>query len=248
MVAVFVHGVPETPAVWEPLLAHVRRADVVALQLPGFGAPAPTGWTATKEEYVAWLIAELEAIGEPVDLVAHDWGGGFGVRVATTRPDLLRSWVTDVTGLFHPDYQWHAFAQIWQTQGEGEKYFADTLALPPETRAELYESVGMTPDVALTLGRAIDDEMASCILRLYRSSVQPALAEWGRLAEKAAARPGMALCPSADPFAGDNTLAIDMGHRMGARVVELEGAGHWWMLHDPAAKAALLHEFWSTVD
>ena len=97
MPTVLVHGVPETPALWDPLRAHLAREEVVALQLPGFGCSRPAGFGATKEEYVSWLVAELEkarADGE-IDLVGHDWGGGFVVRVVSTRPDLVRSWVTD---------------------------------------------------------------------------------------------------------------------------------------------------------
>src|SRR5688500_1050200 len=128
MPVVLVHGVPETPAIWNDLRKHLQRDDVVALQLPGFGCPAPDGWTATKEEYVAWLARELEAIDEPVDLLGHDWGGGFTVRLVSTRPDLVRSWVTDAAGIGHPGFEWHAFAKIWQTPGEGEKFMDDQLA------------------------------------------------------------------------------------------------------------------------
>jgi pimeloyl-ACP methyl ester carboxylesterase len=247
MTAVFMHGVPETPAVWGPLLPHIKRTDFVTLHLPGFGIPSPEGWTATKEEYVLWLIDQLEAIGEPVDLVGHDWGGGFGYRVITTRPDLIRSWVIDVAGLFHPDYQWHAFANIWQTPEEGEKYFADTLALPVESRAQLYESVGMTPEVAMALGAAIDEEMARCILALYRSAIQPTLVAWGKNAEAAAVRPGLVMVPTADPFSSDSTLAVETAERMGATVQKLEGSGHWWMHDDPAGKAAMLESFWASL-
>lgn len=35
MPAVFAHGVPEVPAVWDPLLSRLSRTDVVALRLPG---------------------------------------------------------------------------------------------------------------------------------------------------------------------------------------------------------------------
>jgi len=35
MTAVFVHGVPETPAVWRGLLAALDRPDSVVLSLPG---------------------------------------------------------------------------------------------------------------------------------------------------------------------------------------------------------------------
>jgi len=49
--AVFVHGVPETPAVWHGLLAALDRPDAVALSLPGFdGARPPVSerrWTST---------------------------------------------------------------------------------------------------------------------------------------------------------------------------------------------------------
>ena len=63
MPAVLVHGVPETPVVWDPLRACLSRTDVAALRLPGFGAPAPSGFKATKEDYMQWLTAELEREG-----------------------------------------------------------------------------------------------------------------------------------------------------------------------------------------
>ena len=74
MPAVLIHGVPDTPRLWDKLRAHLSRRDVLAPALPGFGCPAPDGFAATKEAYVDWLVAELERVGEPVDLVGHDWG------------------------------------------------------------------------------------------------------------------------------------------------------------------------------
>jgi pimeloyl-ACP methyl ester carboxylesterase len=69
--------------------------------------------------------------------------------------------------------------------------------------------------------------------------------EWGRDAEAARARPGLVLSPSEDPFTGGSELARRMADRMGARFEELDGLGHWWMLHDPARGARLLEEFWA---
>jgi pimeloyl-ACP methyl ester carboxylesterase len=247
MTAVFVHGNPETPAVWGPVLAVLGRDDVVALQLPGFGIPTPPGFSATKEAYTEWLVTELEAIGEPVDLVGHDWGGGFTLRVACTRPDLLRSWVSDVAGLLDPEYVWHDFAQIWQTPGAGEQYFADTLSQPPEAVAALYESVGVTPDAALAFAQAADDEMARCILALYRSAAQPAMAEWGKDAEQAKARPGHVIVPADDPFTGGTEMPLRSAARLGATTTVLEGVGHWWMLQAPERGAQVLRDFWATL-
>ena len=248
MVAVLVHGNPETPAIWRPLVSHLRRSDVVTLHLPGFGVPVPDGFDMTKEAYVDWLVGELEAIGEPVDLVGHDWGGGFTFRVATTRPDLLRSWVCDVAGLAHPDYVWHDFAQIWQTPGAGEEFFESTNGQPREDRLAMMEAIGITPDVAPELVDAAGPLMAQCVLTLYRSAAQPAMVEWGRLADAARERPGLVIAPADDHFAGGTTMAEEMAVRMGARCEVLDGLGHWWMLGDPVRGAAVLDDFWESLD
>jgi pimeloyl-ACP methyl ester carboxylesterase len=244
MPAVFVHGNPETPVVWDPLLVELDRGDVVNLQLPGFGAPAPAGFAATKEDYVDWLTAELESLGDAADLVGHDWGGGFVLRVACVRPELIRSWVSDVAGLLDPEYVWHDFAQLWQSAA-GEQWVADTLAQPRQARVELLQSVGVTADAAAVFTDALDEEMGRCILALYRSAAQPAMAEWGRAAEAASARPGLVIAPTDDPFTGGTELARRVAERMGARFESLDGLGHWWMLEDPARGARLLQDFWA---
>ena len=73
MTAVFVHGVPETPSVWDPLVEHLTRQDTEQLQLPGFGCPLPDGFEPTMHRYAAWLSEALAGFDE-VDLVVHDWG------------------------------------------------------------------------------------------------------------------------------------------------------------------------------
>lgn len=57
--------------------------------------------------------------------------------VATARPDLLRSWASDVDGVFDPDYVWHEFAQVWQAPGSGEGWVEQMLALPDDEVAAL---------------------------------------------------------------------------------------------------------------
>ena len=143
MTAVFVHGVPETPAVWRGLLAALDRPDTVALSLPGFDSARPAGFGATMEEYADWLAAQLERLGGPVDLVGHDWGGGFVVRVVSTRPELVRSWVTDAAGIGDVEFEWHDFAKIWQTPQAGEDFWDQQLAAPAEERAGVFEMFGV---------------------------------------------------------------------------------------------------------
>lgn len=127
---------------------------MVCLSPPGFGAPVPDGFGATVGEYRDWLAGELESIGEPVHLAGHDWGGGHVVNVALSRPDLLRSWATDVLGIFDPDYAWHDRAQVWQTPGEGEKLVASMMGGTAADRAGRMTGLGLPPAAAEALAAA----------------------------------------------------------------------------------------------
>lgn len=247
MTIVLVHGNPESSVVWESLVQALDRDDVVRLSPPGFGAPVPEGWGATVEEYRDWLIAELTALGEPVDLVGHDWGGGHVLNVAMARPDLLRSWCTDVAGVYDPSYVWHDLARLWQTPGEGERVVADMISTPFPERAAGLIGAGMAPDIADLLAPAIDEDMGRCILALYRSAAQPRMSELGRGLAAAAQRPGLVLYASADPYVGTEAMHRRSAERAGARVKELPDLGHWWMTQDPDRGAAALTRFWSSL-
>jgi pimeloyl-ACP methyl ester carboxylesterase len=248
MTVVFVHGNPETPAIWGPLFNELDRDDVVALALPGFGCSLPNNFTPTKEGYVAWLVEQLEAIGHPVDLVGHDWGGGFALRVAMTRPDLLRSWVTDVAHLLHPDEVWHDVAVAWQTPNVGEAFFTQMLATPVEVREARYIALGIPEPTASQLVAAANERMAQCVLTLYRSAIQPAMVQWGHDAELAAARPGLCIIPALDPYARDQSFAVSMAVRMSAQIAHLPDQRHWWMLNAPQQAASILSKFWAGLD
>jgi pimeloyl-ACP methyl ester carboxylesterase len=245
MTAVFVHGNPETSAVWGPLLAELGRDDAICLSPPGFGAPLPDGFGATMVEYRDWLVGELEPLGGPVDLVGHDWGGGHVVNVAMTRPDLLRSWATDIIGVFDPDYVWHPLAQIWQQDGPGEELVEAMMSGPLADRAARLGQFGITPAVAEQLAAGQGPEMGRAILALYRSAAQPAVADLGRGLEAAAQRPGLSILATGDDMVGSDEQRKRSAERAGARTEVLDGLGHWWMVQDPARGAAVLREFWA---
>ena len=250
MTIVLVHGNPETDAIWGPLvdvLARDGRDDIVRLSPPGFGAPLPDGFAATYHDYRDWLEEQLAAFDEPIDLVGHDWGGGHVMNVVMHRPELVRSWASDVVGLFDPDYVWHDLAQVWQTPGEGEQLVDTLMEGTLEDRTERMASMGIPQDVATSIAAAQGPEMGQAILSLYRSARQPALAEAGRALENAAARPGLSLLATDDPYVGSDELRRRAADRAGARTEVLDGLGHWWMLQDPARGAAALTGFWDTL-
>jgi pimeloyl-ACP methyl ester carboxylesterase len=244
MTAVFVHGVPETAQLWDKVRAELAGVESVAVSLPGFGAPVPAGFDATMDEYADWLVGEVEAVGEPVDLVGHDWGGLLTGRLISIRPDLLRSWVSDAMGGFDPDWEWHQFAQIWQTPGDGEEFFAGIRALPLDAQAETFVPMGVPKDDALAMVEANDETTVDCILKLYRSAVD-VKTQWGPSLGKAPA-PGLVLLPTDDPF-NDEGRVRRVAERAGARVETFDGVGHFWPYQAPEQGAARLRDFWASL-
>jgi pimeloyl-ACP methyl ester carboxylesterase len=238
MPSVLVHGVPDTPHLWAPVRSHLSRDDVLAPALPGFVGGEPEGWPATKEAYADWLVAELEAVGEPVDLVGHDWGGILCVRVATTRPDLVRTLVVGGCPV-DPDYVWHEFAQLLQQPEVGEQV---TEGITPETMGPGLEAAGLPEDVAAEAAARITPTMAQCILRLYRSAVHVGT-DWP--IPEGLPFSSLLLWGGDDPYV-PLPIAESMARRLGADGVHVfEGCGHWWPAERPSEVALLLEQHWA---
>ncbi|HEY2041307.1 MAG TPA: alpha/beta hydrolase [Jatrophihabitans sp.] len=247
MPIVFVHGVPETAAIWGPLCQELERTDVITLSPPGFGSPVPEGFGATADDYLEWLIAELRHIDGPIDLVGHDWGGSHVQRVAATRPDLIRSWCNDVAGSSDPTYVWHDLAQTWQTPGAGEAAVEEMFGAPFDDQVAALIAVGMTDEAAEASAKAGGPEMARCILALYRSATDLTGVDWGFGLDPAARKPGLVINAPEDPFVGGPEFAHRAAVRFGAQEVVLDGLGHWWMMQDPKRGAAALNGFYANL-
>jgi len=247
MPRVFVHGVPETSALWRVLFDELERRgvqDLVALSPPGFGSAVPAGFEPSQVAYRDWLIRELESLGGNIDLVGHDWGAGHVYGVLAERPDLLRSWAADCAGLVHHDYVWHDLAEAWQTPEAGEQAVAAMFGMPVEQRAATWTSLGMREDIAQAVAAEQDEEMGRCILALYRSAKQPAMAALGERLRGSAKRPGLVLIASEDPYTGTPEMCASVATDVGARSVTLEGLGHWWMFDGARAAADALVPHW----
>ena len=241
MRAVFVHGVADTYRVWDEVRAHLRHRDTEALALPGFGTAVRLDFRADKESYVSWIIEQLERLPTPVDLVGHDWGAMFALRVASLRPDLIRT-VAAGNGPVSKDFEWHALAKVWQTPGQGEAFMRE---LDSGKLAGILQSLGVGAEAAKNAADQVDDRMKDCILKLYRSAVhvgeewqpglaqvrRPALIFWGKNDNE---------CPV--------RLAYDMAANLPAsQVVELD-CGHWVPLQEPEKLATLLEQHWISAE
>lgn len=244
----FLHGVPDSPAIWGPLLAALDLGDtpVVVPALPGFTAPLPAGFPATKKAYADWAIDQVAALFAqhgPIDIVGHDWGALIAQRVAMLRPDLLRSWAVS-NAVIDPDYRGHRVARIWNTPILGEIFMA--LSKPAALAKGLAEQ-GMPADIA-------DEEAVQwanrdkrrAILKLYRSAKGLSFEhDWARDIGRLPAN-GALIWGAGDPYV-ELSVAERFARRTGTPLTVIDGAGHWAIAERPADVAAALHGFWATL-
>jgi pimeloyl-ACP methyl ester carboxylesterase len=232
--AVFVHGVPDTFELWDPLLAEVARDDTITLRLPGFSAPVPDGFDCTKESYAGWVADQMREVGEPVDLVGHDWGAMLCQRVAVMHSDLVRTY-TLVNGGVGGPIKWHDLALQWQTPEVGEQVME---MMTPELVEPVMRDAGH-PDPAGCAAH-VDDTMKAAILKLYRSAVDVG-ADWAP--HGTLDRPGLVLWGRDDPFAKPKR-GEEVAAALGTRCVVVDG-GHWAIFDRPVETARLLEEHWA---
>jgi pimeloyl-ACP methyl ester carboxylesterase len=240
MPAVFVHGVPDTYRMWDRVRSHLQRADVVALAMPGFDAPVPAGFDASKEAYADWLVGALDAIGEPVDLVGHDWGSLLVQRAASLRPTLIRSLACG-SGPVDRDYVWHDLAQMWQTPDVGEELMA---GFTPDAMVAVL-AAETDQEAAEETSHHVDDEMKRCILALYRSAVTVG-EEWqDGVAAVRGQFPALVLWGRDDPYVAPE-FGERLAQRLDAELLMFDDSGHWWPYRKPAETAAALEKCWSS--
>lgn len=107
---VLLHGLGSSRAAWQPVVpALAKRFDVVAVDLPGFGASAslPHGIEPSPAELAAAVAAKLTELGiDRPHLVGNSLGGWVAMELAKSRP------VRSVT-LLSPAGLWRAGTPLY---------------------------------------------------------------------------------------------------------------------------------------
>ncbi|MFN7180063.1 alpha/beta fold hydrolase [Hyphomonas sp.] len=239
----FVHGVPDTAILWQPLVEALglQPDSYRALSLPGFASPLPKGFSGTKDDYAAWLISRIEEAGEPVHIVGHDWGALLVLRAVSLRPDLISSWCV-TNAVIDKEYSGHRTARMWATPLLGELVM---LGMRNKTRLEagLIEG-GMPASLAREEVPHIDKTMRQSILKLYRSAV--GLRFRGEWVDDLANMPkrGQLFWGETDPYV-DLSVAERFSKQWNVPLHVARGAGHW-ACHERAQEfAGVLAAHWS---
>lgn len=244
MTALFFHGVPDTPAVWQPLIEALglSRDAYNAPRLPGFGTALAAGFTPNKESYLEWMLAEIEGAsnkaGGPIDIIAHDWGALLATRAISLRPDLVGRYAICGAAL-DPDYQWHITARRWQMPVIGELLMAVTTA-PRLSKALI--AGGLPASIAEDETKAWDRTMRRAILALYRSA-RHVTTQWAGPDLKLP-QGGLVIWGAGDPY-GSTDIAerFAADHKLPLHVEQ--SAGHWAIAQAPVSIAAAIKHHWA---
>jgi len=246
MTAVFVHGLPQTAQIWDPLRQALDR-ESVALALPGLGSPRPAGFSGTKDAHAQWLARQLAEIGEPIDLVGHDIGALLTLRVATAFDVALRSYAVDVADIFHPDHTWPDRVHQLQTPGVGEalmRAMREADPADPGSTASRLAGTGVPIELAKAIGAAHDETMSRGILDFYRSAAPNVAADWWKDVNGPTRARGLVLLLPDPPEVERRSLAV--AEALGAQTARLGELEHCWMAQAPEQVAAVLRRFWSS--
>ena len=250
---VFLHGNPGSARDWDDLVARGGRfTRTVAFDVPGWGKSDKLAHTErqTTDGAAAYIQAVLDRLGiSRVVLVAHDFGGIWGLQWASQHPDALIGVVLIDTGVLR-DYTPHPLAFVWATPGAGESQVAST------TRESFRQAVNYMqprplPDAFIDRMYDDYDRPERCALLRYYRSVRDAtfpnnmnaLADKQAAALKTRRRPALVIWGEKDPY-----IPVEQAYKQrdvfpGARVEVFPDSAHWPYVDNAARTRGLVAPF-----
>jgi pimeloyl-ACP methyl ester carboxylesterase len=244
---VFVHGNPGSARDWDDLVAaNGRFARTVALDIPGWGK---SDKSHPEIESLAGAAGYIDAVRkqlgiERVVLVAHDFGGIWGLQWASQHPDALSGVVLIDTGVLK-DYVPHPLALVWATPVAGEAQVASTVRSTFH-QAVQYMQPRPLPDAFID--RMYDDydrDTRCALLRYYRSVRDATSGNLNAVADKQTAalrkrrRPALVIWGEKDPYIPSAQAYKQRAAFPDARVEVFPDSAHWPFV-DNAAKTRRL--------
>jgi len=229
---VLVHGAGGRAEVWTPQLAGLADvARLIAVDLPGHGAGGGRGCRQV-DDYVAWLVGLLDALGLDRAVVAgHSMGGAIAQTLALGHRGRLRGLVLVGTGA-----RLRVLARILELFREGSPLGPELVAslayspkTPPGAVVEAERALLETPP-AVTLGDFLACDRFDVMARLAGVEI-----------------PTLVLGGVDDRLTPPKYAAYLARHIPGARLVEVEAAGHFPQLEQPAVVNAAFRAFVSTL-
>jgi 3-oxoadipate enol-lactonase len=217
-VAVFVHGVGSTAAIWDYQLAALGdRLRCLAVELRGNGIPKPEPLPAqiTRAGYVDDVLALADAAGaERVHFVGCSLGGVVGFELWKRAPRRVRSLTFVGSFAWYPDAPAYLQSVIASVEAAG------TMERFARERAR---------KLGLPAGRRTDETIAQMACKTVPSYIAATHATWtGDFREllPSISVPVLVVCGERDPVAPPSFSQEISQAIPGARLEILAGAGH----------------------
>ena len=129
------HGWGASSQLFQAAIANLRgEFDVLAPDLPGFGATLPPAEPWGVQEYAAWVVALLDTLGiERAHVVGHSNGGRIAIRLAHCWPQRVEKVVlTDSAGIRPPrTWRYHLRVRAFKLL----RWAGQSAAMPAPLRA-----------------------------------------------------------------------------------------------------------------
>jgi len=243
---VFLHGFPDHPPTATPLLERLARTHrVIAPWLRGY-APSPLVGPYYLDTLAADVVALIDAIGGPIDLVGHDWGAVITYAVCLDHAAHVRRAVT--LSVPHP----LTFLRALRTPAQVRRsWYMGLFQLPgagwlvQRNNLALIDRLWRTWSPGLRLDEATHAELHACLaaslpapLEYYRAMLRPlsTFRERTRRAARPITTPLLQLHGADDGCILPPT--IDDARRFTEReLAVLPGLGHFLHIEDPGAIA-----------
>ncbi|MEM7456384.1 MAG: alpha/beta hydrolase [Planctomycetota bacterium] len=248
MATVFVHGAPNGPEIWNPLIRalNLSKPEYTNLALPGFATPCPTGFEPGRDNYANWLIKQFELIAADADgvglrIVAHDFGAIFALRACSLRPQLVESWII-CGSLIDSETKPHLLAKLFRLPIIGN--LVTRLMTNRRVVAKGLCKQGVPKALAESQASGLDKDLARCILALYQTQRASGQVHPWETDLKSLPRRGLLIWGDADPYVS-SYAAKRFAERRGVPLHVLARTGHWPFVQRPNEVAARISEFWS---
>lgn len=240
---VLLHGTAGSPRQWRDLTDRLPGSyETWALDLPGYTAHEVTHAQHSLSTEAEILMQKLRALGRPVHLVGHSYGGALALRIAVTWPDAVCSLTLFEPAIFH---------LLRDGQPVERQMYADIGSLEQDLR-----QAAAAGRLAWAAAHFVDfwngpgsfaaygpETQARLIARmpLILGNFSALNQESWRLADCARVTcPTLGLYGENSPLIGHHLIRLVAGQMPQAKVLPVSGAGHLLPITHAATAARLL--------
>ena len=231
----FLHGVGSDKSVWAPQLDHFGASrPALAIDYPGYGDSAARPHS-TRDDFARAALAALDSLGiDRAHVCGLSLGGVVALALSAIAPKRCASLILADTFAVHPDG-----AAIYQRGADASR--AAPMRVLAEARAPALLGDEARRDAALVAG--VIETMARVHPAAYRQGAEAVWLADQRQRAAAVAVPTLVIVGSEDSITPPS-LSRDLEARIaGAKLIEIEGAGHLANLEKPTAFNQAINAF-----